>query len=79
MKKMKMILLTTVLLAGCGESAESDVQQKNEGERFEGLTGGRSAHVIRDKDTGCKYLYLNTTKGDAISVMYKQNGEVDCD
>lgn len=79
MKKIKIIILTTVLLTGCGESTESDVQQKIEGERFEGLTGGRSAHVIRDKDTGCKYLYLNSTKGDSISVMYNQNGEVDCD
>lgn len=72
------IVLTTIpviFLAACGSPDEETV--KND-ERFSGEGGAGGSRIITDNKTGCKYLFTKKSNSGGLSILYKENGEVDC-
>ncbi len=75
MKKMLLIVIMGSMLAGCSTKNDEpqqvdrfDVEQKQKYEFY----------VVKDKESGCRYLLYSGRNGGAITPLLKSNGEPDC-
>lgn len=71
-KKITVILLITMLLlAGCGNKQDTDSEQGKSIVKVESSFG----HCIYvDRDTGVMYLYVSSGYGGGITVMINEDG-----
>lgn len=81
MKKMIILLaLSSIILAACAESQTVTIVE-NENVRFAGLKG--TVSIIKDNETGCKYIREEYGSGTSLSIaltgLLKSDGTPDCE
>lgn len=79
-KVISLIAVLSVLLIGCSELPETINEiPTDSNKRFNGVSG---VNIVRDSETGCKYLYVEQGSVDsariALSPLLKSDGTVDC-
>ncbi len=76
MKKMLLIVIMGSLLAGCSakkielqQVKRFDVEEKQENDGF---------YVVKDNESGCRYLLYTSYGSGGITPLLKSDGEPDC-
>lgn len=65
------LLITTLLLAGCGNKHDTDSEQ---GKSIVKVESGFKHCIYVDRDTGVMYLYVSGGYGGSITVMINEDG-----
>lgn len=73
MKKIILVLLSFVIIAGCEQSIE---EPKDDNVRFSGLHGNIS--IVTDNETGCKYIREDFGQGVSLTALLKSDGTPEC-
>lgn len=78
MKKLIVMLMLAVTLAGCGHSSESDVRddEKSDQKRFVSVETEWSYFIMVDRETRVMYVVSNGTYNHGtFTVMVDENGK----
>lgn len=78
MKKLIVVLILAVTLAGCGHSSESDVRdgEKSNQERFVSVETAWSYFIMVDRETRVMYVVSNGTYNHGtFTVMVDEGGK----
>lgn len=78
MKKLIVMLMLAVTLAGCGHSSESDIRdgEKSDQKRFVSVETEWSYFIMVDRETRVMYVVSNGTYNHGtFTVMVDENGK----
>lgn len=78
-KKVVFLIILLILIVGCSATAESSDGSNDE--RFNVISsyGYNTYKILKDNQTGCKYLKYIGTQNSVITPLLKSDGTPDCE